>query len=62
MIDHCGSAEAPDQIAVELCAINWHLTFGIAAQALPAHPLPAAIAIADDVIAIVARVVTGPHP
>ena len=62
MIDHRGGAEAPDEIAVKLRAINWHLAFGIAAQAFAAGRFAAAVTIAHDVVAIVTGVVTGPHP
>ena len=62
MIDHRRRAEAPDQIAVELRAINRHLALGVAAQTFAARGFATAIAIADDVVAIVAGVVTGSDP
>src|ERR1700693_5741088 len=62
MIDHRGRAETPDEIAVELRAIDGHLTFGIAAQAFAARGFAAAVAITHDVVAVVAGIVARPHP
>ena len=62
MIDHGRRAETPNEIAVELRAIDRHFAFGIAAQTFSAGGLSAAVAITDYVVAIVARIVAGPHP
>ena len=62
MIDHRGRAETPDEIAVELRAIDGHLALGVRAQALAARRFAAAVAIADDVIAIIARIVACADP
>ena len=62
MVHHGWRAETPDEIAVELGAIDRHLTFGIAAEAFAARRFAAAVAVADDVVAIVARIVASPDP
>src|SRR5438128_1844805 len=62
MIDHRRRAEAPDQVAIEVGTIDWHLALRVRADTSAAWGFATAVAIAHDVIPIVARVVTRPDP
>src|SRR5579885_27745 len=62
MIGEVLRPEAPDDVVVELRAIDWHLALVVVAEASIAHVLTAAIAIGDDVFLAVGRMLAGADP
>lgn len=64
MVSHCiiVSAEAPDDIVVELWTVHWQLTLRVDAVTTAASLFTTAVTVGNQVSLLITRVVTTGHP